>query len=394
MSGSPYSGVVASVVGALRRRLAVAGGDYPQLYPVVVLGGSTVVTITAVLQRYPFDQPWWVGAAVVCALTTLVLDLTVAKSPLCAVPVMLSTVCFLMVPVPTDVAPLQLALVTAIAAAMYALRTGLIVAAVSSAVIVVFGLADTLESPAVYLLAVACGWLIGYMVLIQKCLADNQARELRARADRAAGEERRRIAREIHDVIAHSLSITMLNVTGARRALEQDDDRSEALEALTDAERQGRQAMTEIRNIVHVLGGGDSPTAPVPGATDLTALIDDYRKARIEIDFRLDGDLDAVSAPVGAALYRIVQESLANVVKHSVTQRASVAVSVDDDVVVCVRNPCPENRRPAPDGTGVKGMMQRAELLGGQLEAGCSDGTWSVRGTMPTIATSHQGVAS
>ncbi len=381
-----YPGTVTGFTADLRRRVERAGGDYPPLYPAVILSASALVTAVSALQRHSADGALgWVIAGLVFALITLVLDLSLPPSSYACFGVITSTVCFLMVPVHTDAAPLQLVLMAAIGAAMYPLRTGLVVTAAAIGVLVVFGVFGGLESPALYALGVACGWLVGYMVLIQKRLADNRDRILRERADRAASDERRRIAREIHDVIAHSLSITMLNVTGARRALEQDRDVDEAVEALSDAERQGRQAMTEIRSIVHVLGAEENrkPTAPPPGAGDLGALLDDYRKAGVHISSRIDGDLAALPEPVSAALYRIAQESLANVVKHSEAKRASVSVAAGDPVTIVVSNPVTGSRPRRHDGTGIAGMTQRAALLGGHLETEHGRGTWTVRATLP-----------
>ncbi|MFE0751585.1 sensor histidine kinase [Gordonia sp. NPDC058843] len=379
------TGFTANVGAGLRRRVERAGGEYPPLYPAVILGSSVVVTLVSTAQRHPFDQVWWVVAALVLAALTLAMDLSLPPTSYACFGIIASSVCFLMVPTPTDAAPLQLVLMAAIAAAMYPLLTGMTVMVACIAVIVWFGAFGGLGSPALYALGVACGWLIGYMMLIQKRLADNRARVLAERADRAAGDERRRIAREIHDVIAHSLSITMLNVTGARRVLEQDRDIEEALEALSDAERQGRQAMTEIRSIVHVLGtaGPSGTTAPSPGAGDLVRLVEDYRKAGVDIDFSLAGDVTDLPRPVGAALYRIAQESLANVVKHSTGKSASVSVSVSDAVALTIENPATQGRPRQCDGTGIEGMTQRAALLGGTLHTSHRAGTWSVRATLP-----------
>ncbi|MET9201861.1 histidine kinase [Gordonia sp. NPDC003585] len=376
--------MVTGLTRELRRRLELVGGDYPPLYPVVILAASVVLTITATAQRFPFDAPWWTLAALGCALTTLVLDFTVAAKTGACVLMLVGTSCFLMDPVPTDAAPMQLAIVTAISAAMQSLRTGLTVAAASIAVITGFAAFGGLQAPAYYISSVAIGWLLGYMILIQQRLADNRARELRARADNAASEERRRIAREIHDIIAHSLSITMLNVTGARRALEQDRDIDDAVDALQDAERQGRQAMAEIRNIVHLLGTDEASVTPTPGAEDLERLVADYRKAGLQVNFRTVGDVGRLSAPVGAAVYRITQESLANVVKHSAAQRASIVLAVGEDTVVQVHSPCSAEPRPSRDGKGITGMMQRAHLLGGTLEASRTGDLWSVRAALPT----------
>nr|WP_272918248.1 histidine kinase [Gordonia sp. SID5947] len=232
------------------------------------------------------------------------------------------------------------------------------------------------------------------MILYQKLLSQNELRDQQTRSERAASEERRRIAREVHDVIAHSLSITMLNVTGARRALQEGAD-GEALEALEDAERIGRQAMTEIRYIVKVLGSSDDSSAPTPRARDIDQLVDDFRKAGVAVSFDVNVDLESIPAPLGAALYRITQESLANVVKHSRSHTATVTLTADPDIVLCVRNPHspPAPGRSSPDGSGtggsgtggsgIDGMKQRAQLLGGVVDAGGHQKAWVVRAAFP-----------
>ncbi|MFW0792822.1 histidine kinase [Gordonia sp. CPCC 205515] len=384
-----------SLAATLRHRIQLAGGDYPPIYSAIMLCGCLAITIVAVAQRFPFTNPWWVVAGLAWALASLALDLIRPRSIACGFPTIVATVCFLMTPAATDVAPLMMALSTAIAAAMYSLRVSLVIAGLSTLVIAVFAGAGMLASPAAYVLAIAVGWLAGYMVLIQKRLADNQIRVAEARAEQAASDERRRIAREIHDVIAHSLSITMLNVTGARHALSSGGDLDEALEALSDAERQGRRAMTEIRQIVQVLGT-DGSHAPTPGADDLPALIDDYRRAGIDVDFAVTGSLDRLPTPVGAALYRIVQESLANVAKHTAAQHASVIIEADGaDVGVRVENPYADlEAESTGDGSGIPGMIQRAETLGGRLEVTRESGMWSVRATLPTSMVAEHGAGS
>ena len=97
------------------------------------------------------------------------------------------------------------------------------------------------------------GWLVGYLMHTQRRLMIEQEGAQAALAEHAAGDERRRIAREVHDVIAHSLSITLLHLTGARRGLQQDGDIDEAVDALEQAEQLGRQAMGDIRRTVGLL---------------------------------------------------------------------------------------------------------------------------------------------
>ncbi|MEE4025341.1 histidine kinase [Gordonia sp. PKS22-38] len=371
-----------SAIRWLRSRMELAGDGYPLLYPVVTVSGSFVIIVVAVIQRLPIAPPWWVlwGAAV--ALLSLLLDLKLQSKLPCTILASVSTGLMLMDPVPLDIAPLFLALTTAIAAAMESLRASLGVAALSICVIVVAAATDHLESPAAALLAVLCGWLVGYMMLYQKLLSQNEVRDQRVRADRAALDERRRIAREVHDVIAHSLSITMLNVTGARRALE-DGDRGDALEALEDAERLGRQAMTEIRYIVKVLGTDDADAAPTPGVCDVEKLVEEYRRAGLIVTLDIIGDVAAVPAPVGTALYRIAQESLANVVKHAPNPEASVTLRAEDAVTLSVRNPYTPSVRLGTDGSGIEGMKQRARLLGGVVDATGNSDSWVVRASFP-----------
>ncbi|MGC5259002.1 sensor histidine kinase [Gordonia sp. DT218] len=377
---------VTSVVAVVRRRVELAGDGYPPLYPAVTLAASAGLTIGAVVQRLPLEPPWWALLGAAIATLSLVVDLWIPSKVVCAVLAAVAVAVMLMDPVPVDVAPLLLALTTAIAAAMESLRRGLAVAALSVAVVLVGSQAGHLQSPAVYVLAILCGWLVGYMILYQKLLSQNELRDQRARSEQAANEERRRIAREVHDVIAHSLSITMLNVTGARRALQQGAD-DEALEALEDAERLGRQAMTEIRYIVKVLGSSDDSAAPTPSARDIDRLVDDYRKAGVAVSFDVDVDLEAIPAPLGAALYRITQESLTNVVKHSRTPTATVTLTADADIVLCVRNPhSPVTGRASSDGSGIDGMKQRAQLLGGVVDAGGHQKAWVVRAAFPGAA--------
>ncbi|GAA3713947.1 hypothetical protein GCM10022238_30830 [Gordonia hankookensis] len=371
------------MAAVVRRRIEMAGDDYPPLYPAVTLAGSAGLTIGAVVQRLPLEPPWWALLGAALASLSLVVDLWIPSKVACAVLAAGAVALMLMDPVPVDVAPLLLALTTAIAAAMESLRRGLAVAALSVAVVLTGSQSGHLQSPVVYVLAILCGWLVGYMILYQKLLSQNELRDQQARSERAASEERRRIAREVHDVIAHSLSITMLNVTGARRAL-QEGAHDEALEALEDAERLGRQAMTEIRYIVKVLGSSDDSAAPTPGARDIDRLVDDYRKAGVAVSFDVDVDLETIPAPLGAALYRITQESLTNVVKHSRNPTATVTLTADSDLVLCVRNPCPPvTGRPSTDGSGIDGMKQRAQLLGGFVEAGGQQSSWVVRAAFP-----------
>jgi signal transduction histidine kinase len=187
-------------------------------------------------------------------------------------------------------------------------------------------------------------------------------------------------------VIAHSLTVTMLHVTAARLAL--DDDVLEARTALTEAERLGRQSLADIRRTVGLLrprGDQDVAIQPLPAAADVPTLVEDFRRTGLAVDFRVEGDLGAVSATTGLALYRIVQESLTNAAKHAPGAAVGVEMEVASDRVhVVVLNPRTDPMAPASDeGFGTVGMEQRATLLGGTLRAGPDGDGWSVEAELP-----------
>jgi signal transduction histidine kinase len=214
-------------------------------------------------------------------------------------------------------------------------------------------------------------------------------RQARAEAyERATLAERDRIAREIHDLVAHSLSVTMLQVTAARRILndlsDSSDDISEAVDALSDAERIGRQAMSDIRQTVSGISV-TSARQPLPTVDDLPRLVDEFRSAGQEVNFHASGDLTGLAAPLGLGLYRVTQESLANVAKHGDGSTADVELEVTcRQARLTVRNPATSQRGPADSlGTGLAGMKARIEQLGGHLTAGRGGDAWIVQAVIP-----------
>ena len=136
----------------------------------------------------------------------------------------------------------------------------------------------------------------------QRLLLAEQIRVHEALAEHAAADERRRIAREVHDAIAHSLSVTLLHVTGARRALQQDRDVDDAVEALEQAEQLGRQAMADIRRTVGLLDDSPMKIAPEPGIDDIEVLVQDFERAGLAVTLRVDGAPRRVSGAVELGL--------------------------------------------------------------------------------------------
>jgi signal transduction histidine kinase len=290
-------------------------------------------------------------------------------------------------PIATDFAPLLLVLmVGCIALLVPVLYAGLAFAS-AVALLAVASAAHRLEGLALYLSFVALGWLVGYLMRTQQQLLVKQQQMQAYLAEHAAADERRRIAREVHDVIAHSLSVTLLHVTGARHALQQDCDIDDAVDALTDAERLGRQAMTDIRRTVGLLEAGPTKMAPEPGIADIGDLIDDFVQAGLQVTLHTKGATDQVSAAIGLALYRITQESLANIAKHAPTSKAAVDLVISPTAtLLSIVNEMPVVvgvGAQSADGRGLSGMRQRVQLLGGLIDAGPCDHGWSVRAEIP-----------
>jgi signal transduction histidine kinase len=199
-------------------------------------------------------------------------------------------------------------------------------------------------------------------------------------ADSARAEERNRIARELHDVIAHTLVVSQLHVASARLAVE--DDPASAAGALAEAERLGRESLAEVRRAVGLLRTEEGGLAPLPGAGDLPELVERFRKAGADVTLTVKGDVGAVPATTGLALYRVVQEALTNAVKHASGWPVDVEVCVDGtrtDLVV-------ESGGPPGRGSGVglTSMRERAVSVGGTCDAGPGGRGWLVRAGFPT----------
>ncbi|OBI87680.1 sensor histidine kinase [Mycobacterium sp. 1245805.9] len=356
---------------------------------IVILGG-----IVATLQRPAADLPVCLGAFAIAlspALTFILFNVKVRSVVLwptwsAATAVMLfgtST------PVRADFAPSLLVLMVGAVGALTSAVGGFLASMSASALLLVASELHRLDAVALYLGFVGGGWLIGYLMCTQRRLLAEQMEAQKMLAEHAAADERRRIAREVHDVIAHSLSITLLNVTGARRALQQDRDVDDAVEALEQAERLGRQAMADIRRTVGLLDDSPMRIGPEPGIDDIAALVADFERAGLDVTLRSDGSVKRVSAAVGHALYRITQESLANIAKHAPDSKSAVALTISAasaNLVVNNRLPAAVTAGPCAEGRGVNGMRQRVELLGGAIDVGPTGDGWSVRAEIPLEA--------
>jgi signal transduction histidine kinase len=203
-------------------------------------------------------------------------------------------------------------------------------------------------------------------------------------AEQAAAAERARIARELHDIVAHHLSVVVLHAAGARASGGADPA------TLEEIENSGRQALTETRRLFGVLRDPDEETgrAPQPGISELPALAGSLRAAGLEVSLSIDGDQTVLPPAVDVSAYRIVQEALTNVLKHAGPARAEVTVGcAGSAVTIEVTDDGPGNVvSPAlTGGQGLAGMRERVAVFGGDLRAGPRPGGgFTVCARLPT----------
>jgi signal transduction histidine kinase len=213
-------------------------------------------------------------------------------------------------------------------------------------------------------------------------------RELRVRA--AALGERARLAREIHDVIAHSVSVMVIQAAGARTVM--DGEPGRARDALESVERAGREALAEMRRLLGVLGDGEQlrALAPQPSFDDLEELMERTRAAGLPASVRVEGEPVTLAPGLSLCAYRVVQEALTNAIKHAGPASAEVSVRWAADALeleVADDGRGDAEPRLEPGGHGLVGMRERAALHGGTIEAGPGPtGGFAVRARIPLIA--------
>lgn len=216
--------------------------------------------------------------------------------------------------------------------------------------------------------------------------AQRVASSRQAEAAAAIAAERATIARELHDVISHTLTVMTLQASGARMVLDSDPDR--ALEALRAVETAGREALGELRKLVDVLDGEDRPSLePLPGMRRLDRLVEEMRSAGLQVEARVDqGPWSPSGRGVDVAAYRVAQEALTNALRHGRGPAALRVEYLGEAIVIEVLN---EVGAPFGHGSGngLIGMQERVALYGGSLQAGAQpDGSYALRARIPVAA--------
>jgi signal transduction histidine kinase len=218
--------------------------------------------------------------------------------------------------------------------------------------------------------------------------AERRAEVAERQREVAVAEERARIARELHDVVAHTVSLMVIQTGAVRRRIHKD--RPDDAELLAEVESAGRDAIEELRRLLGILRdpGEQLDLAPQPGLDRLEPLLEQVREAGLRVDLTIEGERVALPAGVDLAAYRIVQESLTNALKHAGRARAAVLVRFDPRALgIEVTDDGPGSGHGNGTGHGLVGMRERAALYGGTLEAGPRDGGgFAVRATLPLEA--------
>lgn len=257
--------------------------------------------------------------------------------------------------------------------------------------------ARTVLEPALTLAALFLGWALSsqraYITEIEaRAVQAERTREEEAR--RQVDAERLRIARELHDVLAHG--IATINVQAGVAAHVLQDNPEHAEQALRTIKATSKEALHELRGILGVLRAADEgePREPAPGLSQLERLVDAASHAGVPTRVRISGERRALPASVELAAYRIVQESLTNVLRHAGPASALVAITYGEDAMTlsvdddgrgeAAAAPFAAGRQPRARGHGILGMRERAQTLGGELEAGPREnGGFRVRARLP-----------
>ena len=241
-------------------------------------------------------------------------------------------------------------------------------------------------------------WFAGFMLrgtADQAQAAEARAivaeRDREADALRAVVEERTRIARELHDIVGHSVSVMTVQTSGVRRLLRQEQEQER--EALLAVERTGREALAEMRRVVGALRdpGGGPALAPQPSLSRIDTLVAHARETGLPVNLEIEGEPVPLPAGVDLTAYRLVQEGLTNSIKHAAADHAEVHVRYDEGLVeIEVSDDGQGMRGDASSnggGHGLVGMRERVSIYGGELEAGPrAEGGFRLRARLPVDA--------
>lgn len=238
-------------------------------------------------------------------------------------------------------------------------------------------------------------WLAGFAVRewstqaeMAEERADHAERERESAARLAVAEERARIARELHDIVAHAVSVMVLQVGAVRHKL--PPELVEDADALRGVERTGRSALAEMRLLLGAMRREDESLelGPQPGLGSLEALVEEVERAGLPVQLRVEGPPVALSPAIDLSAYRIVQEGLTNALKHSRASQAGVVVAyAPSELRIEVRDDGQGGSTSDGDGHGLVGVRERVKIYGGEMTAGAiPEGGFVLRACLPLEA--------
>ena len=220
--------------------------------------------------------------------------------------------------------------------------------------------------------ALVAGWLamllaISELVRVRRAQAADRQRSAEADERRRVGEQRLLLAQELHDVLAHNISLINVQASVALHLIDEQPD--QARPALVNIKVASHDALQELRTALDVLRHGEeAPRLPAPTLADLDALVDGVRAGGLDVHVEIDAPVSTLPSPSQLAAYRIVQEALTNVTRHAHARHATVRLVYDDGVDVEVTDDGVGGS--SDPGNGIAGMRERAVALGGSVEAG------------------------
>jgi signal transduction histidine kinase len=218
-------------------------------------------------------------------------------------------------------------------------------------------------------------------VLARQLLGPSSTERLAALEERTEQLlERNRIARELHDSIGHALTVAVVQAGAARAA----GDLAFTGRALVAIEETGRAALEDLERVLGVLREAQRPVSSRPTLTDADRLLESARTSGAKVDAEVTGPVETVPGPVSREGYRILQESLTNVLRHAGGVPVRVRIEVRDGALTLeIRNPLPDGRAGPGRGSGLRGIRERAALLGGSARTGPHEGDWQVHAELP-----------
>ncbi len=367
------------VITAVESALEVAFRDNPGRSPQTTLWFAVPAVAGGVLlllgrRRFPFGAPaiFWLGAAAVSFLDGRLVVFTYG----------------------IELAGFAAALLLGNVRSAEQARAGLAIV-VGGAAIIAYNDPNHTPGELVFIpLLFAIAWLVGFALrghAVQAEAAEaraNQAeREREAVARLAVAEERARIARELHDIVAHAVSVMVLQVGAVRHRL--PDELADDRDALRDVEGAGRAALTEMRRLLGAMRrhGDGVELTPQPGLGSLEPLLDEIRHAGLAVDLHIEGERVPLPHAIDLSAYRIVQEGLTNALKHANASHADVVVRYrPDELQIDVRD---DGHGPSTSdglGHGLVGIRERVKLYGGEMNAGAANGRGFVLSTRLPLA--------